>query len=414
MKNTHPAYFSLFLLISLILTAQTAFGQAARVPAAAPAAAPAASATKLTPKVEAFQKALKAYAGRLEKAESLQQEYLKPETSETRKEEIGTELEEIGTSVGKFYPQMVKLAEAAWMEAPGATDELIIFITQVIDMRMTAGNYESAAKLLRGMLTTDYPQKLPEIYDVAGEVFFVLNEYDSAEKFFKMAEQKKVISDESVAWQKLLPYYKVAWAREKTLRDREKTADDLPRVLLKTTKGDITLELFENDAPNTVANFISLVEKKFYDGSPFHNVIPGFMAQTGTNGETGEPGPGYRIACEASKPGARKHFRGSASMAITEKDTGGSQFFLCFTPNKDLDSVNTVFGRIISGWDAFSEITPVNAYTPDPLAEPDMILSAEVIRKRDHAYKPEIIRDGAAAKTTKKPATPAKTGPSAY
>lgn len=395
MKNT------LLLLILLILANTPAFAQT--TPAPAPAA-------KLTPNVETFQKSLKAYTTVLQRAKALQDEYIKPETTDERKEEIGTQLEDIAARVGKFYPQLVKQAQAAWAEAPGATDDLTRFITEVISMRLTTGNYEEAYKLLQGMLTTDYLQKLPEIYDVAGEVCFILNEFDTAEKFFKMAEQKKVISPESEEWRKLLPYYKVAWAREKTLRDREKAADDLPRVLLKTTKGDITLELFENDAPNTVANFISLVERKFYDGSPFHNVIPGFMAQTGTYARTGASGPGYRIACEASKPGARKHFRGSASMAITETDTGGSQFFLCFTPNKDLDGVNTVFGRIISGWEAFSDLTPINVYVPDPLAEPDTIISATVIRKRDHEYKPQTIR----AATAKTPASTEKTGPSAY
>lgn len=395
MKTAH------LLLITLIFAVTPVFAQTAPAPAA----------TKLTPKVEAFQKSLTAYTAILQRAKALQEEYLKPATTDERKEEIGAQLEEIGVRVGRYYPAMVKQAEAAWAEAPGATDELTVFITEIISMRLTSGNYEEAYKLLQGMLTTDYPRKLPEIYDVAGEVCFVLNEFAAAERFFKNAEQRNVLSPENEEWQKLLPYYKVAWAREKTLRDREKAADDLPRVLLKTTKGDIVLELFENDAPNTVANFISLVERKFYDGSPFHNVIPGFMAQTGTYARTGAAGPGYRIACEASKPGARKHFRGSASMAITETDTGGSQFFLCFTPNKDLDSVNTVFGRIISGWEAFSGLTPINVYVPDPLAEPDTIISATVLRKRDHEYKPQTIR-AAAAKTPA--ATPEKTGPSAY
>ncbi|MDO4551576.1 MAG: peptidylprolyl isomerase [Planctomycetia bacterium] len=165
-------------------------------------------------------------------------------------------------------------------------------------------------------------------------------------------------------------------------------------MLLKTTKGNILLELFEKEAPNTVANFIFLVEKKFYEDSPFHSVIPGFVAQTGSSAKTGEPDPGYRIACECEKPGARKHFRGSVSMALSGKDTGGSQFFICLTPTNELDGVNTVFGRVIQGWDALSELTPMDPGNPDPMAEMDKIISAEVVRKTEGVkYRPKVIRE---------------------
>src|SRR6185369_10074096 len=92
-------------------------------------------------------------------------------------------------------------------------------------------------------------------------------------------------------------------------------AEPLPQVLLKTTAGDILIELYEDEAPNTVANFISLVEKKFYDGIIFHRVIDGFMAQGGDPTGTGTGGPGYLIDCECTLPNARKHQRGSVSMA---------------------------------------------------------------------------------------------------
>src|SRR5262249_20728602 len=129
-------------------------------------------------------------------------------------------------------------------------------------------------------------------------------------------------------------------------------ADDLPRVKLETTQGDITVELFENEAPNTVANFISLVSKGFYDGVQFHRVLPGFMAQTGDplskdpvkNAEKiGEGDPGYSIPDECFKPDHREHFRGSLSMAPTgQPNSGGSQFFICFAPPEQLDGKYTV------------------------------------------------------------------------
>jgi cyclophilin family peptidyl-prolyl cis-trans isomerase len=174
-------------------------------------------------------------------------------------------------------------------------------------------------------------------------------------------------------------------------RKAEAASDDLPRVKIQTSKGDIVVELFENDAPNTVANFISLVEKHFYDGTPFHRVIGGFMAQGGDPTGKGSGGPGYAIECEVGAPGARKHFLGSLSMAHAGPNTGGSQFFLTFRPTEHLDGKHTVFGRVVEGFDVLPKITR----TEGPMAGdvPDTIVKAEVLRKRGHPYEPKKLPD---------------------
>jgi cyclophilin family peptidyl-prolyl cis-trans isomerase len=173
----------------------------------------------------------------------------------------------------------------------------------------------------------------------------------------------------------------------------EAEADDLPRVKLTTSAGELVVELFENEAANTVANFVSLVEKGFYDGTPFHRVIGGFMAQGGDPTGTGSGGPGHAIACECDKPGARLHFRGSLSMAHAGKDTGGSQFFLTFRPTDHLDGRHTVFGRVIEGDEVLPRLTRTQDAEgrPVPGVQPDTIEKAEVVRKRDHAYTPETL-----------------------
>jgi len=123
----------------------------------------------------------------------------------------------------------------------------------------------------------------------------------------------------------------------------------MSKVIFETDKGKITFELFSNDAPNTVDNFIKLVNDDFYNGLAFHRVIPGFMAQggcpntrEGSNGMPGTGGPGYSIKCEINP---RKHLKGSLSMAHAGKDTGGSQFFIVYEPQPHLDGVHTVFGK---------------------------------------------------------------------
>lgn len=165
------------------------------------------------------------------------------------------------------------------------------------------------------------------------------------------------------------------WKAEQEARAKEQKADDLPRVRLATTRGEIELELFENDAPNTVANFVELVSKKYYDGLAFHRVIPAFMAQGGCPKGDGTGDPGYRFKDELG--GAyRRHFRGSISMANSGPDTNGSQFFLTHLPTEWLNGKHTVFGRVLKGQEVV-----------DTLQIGDKLVKAEVVRKRDHEYR---------------------------
>lgn len=127
----------------------------------------------------------------------------------------------------------------------------------------------------------------------------------------------------------------------------------MKKAVIETDHGKIVVELFDKDAPNTVANFESLIKKGFYDGLTFHRVIPGFVAQGGCPEGTGRGGPGYTIKCEINP---NKHERGALSMAHAGKDTGGSQFFICYDAFPHLDGVHTVFGRVIEGMDAVDAI----------------------------------------------------------
>jgi len=186
--------------------------------------------------------------------------------------------------------------------------------------------------------------------------------------------------------------------QEIVVRDKEFRADDLPRVKISTTKGDFVVELFENEAPDTVGNFVSLIESGFYTNSPFHRVMEGFMAQGGQAAE-GKEDIDYTIYCECDKLEARKHYPGCLSMAKTPMpNTGSSEFFILFSRRPGLDNQHTVFGRVIEGLDVYTQLS-VNVQT-DPVrrvevpiegAETDKILSMEVMRKRPHEYKPNKV-----------------------
>ncbi|MGG1635697.1 peptidylprolyl isomerase [Paenibacillus sp. FSL K6-3182] len=110
--------------------------------------------------------------------------------------------------------------------------------------------------------------------------------------------------------------------------------------------GEVLIDLFDQDAPNTVANFEKLANEGFYNGLTFHRVIPGFVAQGGCPNGTGTGGPGYQIDCEINP---NKHERGSLAMAHAGRNTGGSQFYIGYAPQPHLDGGHTVFGKVSKG-----------------------------------------------------------------
>ena len=131
----------------------------------------------------------------------------------------------------------------------------------------------------------------------------------------------------------------------KTFNLSQEELAKLQYAVIETPKGIMKIKLFPNEAPNTVANFASLAKSGFYDGLNFHRAIPGFVAQGGCPEGSGRGGPGYRIACELDN-NPHKHLKGTLSMAHAGRDTGGSQFFICFAPQPHLDGEHTVFGQI--------------------------------------------------------------------
>ena len=124
------------------------------------------------------------------------------------------------------------------------------------------------------------------------------------------------------------------------------------KALMTLEKNDavVEIELFDKEAPGTVKNFVDLINKGFYNGLTFHRVIPGFVAQGGCPYGTGTGGPGYQIKCE-TEGNPHIHQVGALSMAHAGKDTGGSQFFICYDSFPHLDGVHTVFGQVVNGMD---------------------------------------------------------------
>lgn len=134
----------------------------------------------------------------------------------------------------------------------------------------------------------------------------------------------------------------------------------------RTERGDFTVTLYAAEAPLTVENFISLARSGYYDGTTFHRVIPGFMAQGGDPTGTGRGGPGYTFRDEFS-PARRHDAPGVLSMANAGPGTNGSQFFITFAPTPHLDNRHTVFGRVTDGMDVVMAIRE-----RDPDSDPNL------------------------------------------
>jgi len=146
---------------------------------------------------------------------------------------------------------------------------------------------------------------------------------------------------------------------------------------IETEKGDLVLELFASDVPVTVDNFVFLAGEGFYDGSTFHRVIPGFMAQGGDPTGTGTGNPGYRFADEFTE---HTHVDGALSMANAGPNTNGCQFFITYTPQHGLDGKHTVFGQLTEGMDVLEKLTPRDP-NQNPKFEGDKIIRITIAER---------------------------------
>jgi cyclophilin family peptidyl-prolyl cis-trans isomerase len=323
--------------------------------------------------------------------------------SDAEQQQLKQQYTQLVAQAQQIAPKLISVTEKAYLEAPNKSQEVTDLLLRVVLDNLRTDNYEEANRVAKMLIAGNTEDK--RIYLLGGLAAFNVNEFDAAEQDFKVASQAGLLDPAKAEQNGLnsavinqvtqnmadLDSFRRLWAAEQKIRSAEAQADDLPRVKLQTSQGDIVLELFENEAPNTVANFISLVEKGFYDGLTFHRVLPGFMAQGGCPRGDGTGGPGYYIPCECYQPNFRRHFRGSLSMAHAGRDTGGSQFFLTFIRTAHLDGKHTAFGRVIEGMDVLSRLRRIDPSQPGAQPPPDKIIKATVIRKRPHEYRPNIL-----------------------
>jgi cyclophilin family peptidyl-prolyl cis-trans isomerase len=291
------------------------------------------------------------------------------------------------------YPEMLELAAKIY-----AKDESDLDAGEIV-MKEAFNNYDfdRSAEISAKLLAAN--RKTRDILSLGAVSQFIIHNFEQASAIFAEARKLKRLDLEYELYVEPAKRYQELWKVEREIRAKEDALEGsaaLPRIQFETTKGKIDIELFEDHAPNTVANAISLVEDGKYDGIGFHRFERLFCIQGGDPNSLDENpdndgygGPGYSIKCECYRADARMHFRGSLSMAHSGPDTGGSQFFITHLPTEWLNvrtepekGGHTVFGRVVDGMKVAAS-----------LRKGDKITKATVLRKRPHEYKPEITPD---------------------
>ncbi|MGI9474103.1 MAG: peptidylprolyl isomerase [Rubripirellula sp.] len=256
-----------------------------------------------------------------------------------------------------------------------------------------AGTMEGAARMIDG------GSKFSYLFQTAARSAVVVGEFEMAERLLDVLDGESLTeTDGTLRFN--LEEHKKNFAVEKPLREQEAAEDRLPRVLLKTTQGDVVIELFIDQAPSAVSHFITLVEDGFYDGLDFHLVIDNLLALTGDPAGTGTGNSGQFLQDEHTRDDARKAFRGSVVMAKIPmgesgdfiENSGSSQFAILMLPLLSASEQQTVIGCVIEGMDAISRLRRVDPNKEKKKGEivrpSDSILEATVIRRPEQLPEP--------------------------
>ncbi len=284
----------------------------------------------------------------------------------------------------------------------GTDEEAATFLVTIIQHRLERDMYdestmEGAARMIDGGLRFTY------LFQAAARSAIVAGDFDMAKKLLDaIDEEQKEEIDRALSFH--LETYREQFESEKIEREKEAKEDRLPRVLLKTSQGDVLVELFIDNAPSTVSHFISLVEDGFYDGLDFYQVIDHLLALTGDPTGAGSGNCGKYLLDEHQNGNAREGFRGSLVMAkLPIGDSGkfvpnsaSSQFAILLLPVTTVSEEQTVFGRVIEGMDAISRLRRVDPSKKKEkgaiVQPPDMIIEATVVRRPETLPEPEYLQ----------------------
>lgn len=295
-------------------------------------------------------------------------------------------------------------AEAFFMTRRDEFNSVSLLAT-VLDYRRSSSYYEDSFDVAK--LLIEVGVDMPFLEQMAARAAFIEGKFDEVLPIYQRYVDSNGVDkleniDKLIV--NVLEIYPQWWEEELKARAADEAAGDLPRVMLETTSGPVILELFEDQAPNTVANFIQLIESGFYDDSEFYQVIDDLLALGGDPTGDGSGTSGRFLPDEHDRPDRRRIFRGSILMAKRPispdsgdmvPDSSSSQFVIALMPIVPKELQQTVFGRVVEGMDvvcSFRRVDPTKKKEQQVILPPDRIISAKVLRKRDHEYSVNYSR----------------------
>lgn len=360
---------------------------------------------------------------------------LHPETTDSIKEEYETAFVEFKNAIGRVWEvylrhqvaidavgdkeRLTQFSDAMqeahrkmseWREvmarafesSPSLQPNLALFMEEMLYLDSTSDRFEGLLDIARSLMMNS-PGLAPELLKGVGYTAYALNDYELAELAWSKLEAVGGLDNEVAFLLSTMDEQKEKWIRELGFREVDRVSDNNPRVLFKTSKGNLSLELFEDQAPEAVASFVYLVEQGFYNRKSLFRVIQHFCVQTGCERSDGTGNAGYAIAGEMGRDDARDIFRGSLVLltGINEEtgelnpDSGSSQFFFAMMPQPMLDRKMTVFGRVVEGEHVLGTFNKVDltdeAQKKNRTVNPDLIYETEVLRKRERLYRPKPV-----------------------
>ena len=346
---------------------------------------------KIDPKTDEFKAAVDDFREVMKEMQSIATHYNTAKKGQVQKWK--DKWNEMYPTVVQTFHSMLQAGAKEYAADPENSLVIASWLFKIAGQETEEDRYEGLLPILE-TLAMDKPEFV-EAQRLFAVTSFALSEYERGRKaieFLANGEQYPQLKIYSENIDRLIEQRD----REMQARKQDAEGEPLPKVLIRTNKGDIEVELFENHAPETVANFISLVEEGFYD----HKALSGVkhFAVFGGVEEMAEAPP-YTIYSEREKEGARAFLRGTMGMTLTKPESPDSaygQFFFSLLPNQELQHMHTAFGRVTKGIEimaALQKIDPRDKEKEDKKkSQPDEILEMVVLSKRDHPYVPNKVK----------------------
>ncbi len=360
-------------------------------------ALPAGSPEALQAKLDSSFKAFRDSVGSLHLSFLRHQVAWSTEHDRERLEQYSNELNETQSRLDAWREVIAEVYAAD----PATTSSLSETMIEMIHRDVNRDLYEGLVPMARVLLERQRDMPAP-LLEAIGYVGFANNDHDLAEAAWSQLKKLQVVPTGIEIALERMTEQREKWEQELARREADAKRNDNPRVSILTGKGRIVVELFEEEAPQTVASFLYLVEQGFYNRKLFFHVVEHFAAQTGCERGDGTGSAGYTIRGEMAVDNHRNIFRGSMVLLSgvdqqtnqPNPDSGSSQFLFTMLPQPLSDGQMTVFGRIIEGLPVLGALQRVDfskeEERKDKSKRADIIIEAKVLRKRNHPYIPEI------------------------